>query len=902
MWRPSLALLGCSALGAPVCAQSLSCERYRLENGMTVILHEDHSVPQACVDVWFRVGSKDEPPGRSGFAHLFEHLMFMGTERVPGADFDLLMEAGGGTNNATTSFDRTSYFESGPSELLPTLLWLEADRIEDLGRMLTREKLDAQREVVRNERRQSYEIQPYGRSVLKSFELLYPPDHPYHVPVIGSHADLEAATLEDAQSFFATYYVPSNASLVVAGDFDRRAIKPLVEALFGGLPRGDDVVHARAQPVRLEASIEHTMTDAVQFARLALVWHSPPRFQAGDAEMDLLAGIFADGVSSRLYRELVTKSGKAVEVDAYQSSRALGSTFHVEALASPGTALGDLEGAIDAVLRELVESGPSERELLRRVAAHEREFLAGLQSLVRRAEWLNTYELHFGEPDAFARDLERYRSATPEGLGRWARDVLGAPRLALRVLPGESARGRAARDERPAPPAPSDFAPPAPTAFELPNSLDVKLWTRRDLPLVELALVLPFGSATDPPGKAGRAYLTADMLDESAGGRGAAELAAELELLGARLSVSVETELSTVRLGVLRRNWEAALQLFADVVLRPDFDEREWERVRRVHLQRLRADQDSPDSVAKSVGLAAYFGAGHPYGHPPEGTLEGVANLERGDLQLFHRAAFRPDRAVLLVAGDIDARAASDTLVASFSRWVGLAALDPPAVPPFVDPGERGQAVVLVDKPGAVQTLVRFMIPAPPATESRRLERELLATLLGGSFTSRLNQNLREEHGYAYGAGARLVQNARVGYLLASATVRADATGPALSEFLAEFRGLASRDVSADEARKARALYRRGVVDDFASLEGILAAAAELFRDGRDVDSLARDLARLPALGPSELNAWASESLPLGRALLVLVGDRARVLEGLGGLGLPAPRELDAAGRPVQGR
>ncbi|MCA9253081.1 MAG: insulinase family protein, partial [Phycisphaerales bacterium] len=347
----------------PARAQNVAYEKYVLDNGMTVILHEDHSLPAACINLWYRVGSKDEAVGRSGFAHLFEHLMFMGTRRVPDGDFDTLMESGGGWNNATTSEDRTNYFSMGPAELLPTLLWLDADRLEDLGKEMTLEKLDKQRAVVRNERRQSVENVPYGKANHAIYQIMFPEGHPYHGTVIGSHEDLESATVDDVKNFFATYYVPSNASLVVAGDFDPNEIKPLVNRLFGTLPRGSEVIHAEAKPVQMKASKTLTYTDNVQNARTHLVYHSPARFQPGDAEMDLAAEILASGISSRLYQELIYKNDLATDVSAYQASSLLGSLFFIEATAKPGVELQAIEDVIDQTVATFLKDGPTNDEL-----------------------------------------------------------------------------------------------------------------------------------------------------------------------------------------------------------------------------------------------------------------------------------------------------------------------------------------------------------------------------------------------------------------------------------------------------------------------------------------------------------------------------------------------------------
>ena len=333
--------VSCLSVITMASAQKLSVpfEKYRLDNGFTVILHEDHRLPIAAVDLWYRVGAKDEPVKRSGFAHLFEHLMFMGTWRAPEGEFDQLMEKGGGANNATTSSDRTNYFSWGPANLLPTLLWLEADRLEHLGDAMNQKKLDLQREVVRNERRQSYENEPYGMAELEIDGLMYPEGHPYHIPVIGTHEDLVAATVDDVKGFFATWYVPNNCSLVVAGDFDPASTKKLIASLFGSLPKKPEPPHRDAAPVRLEKKKEKTLTDAnVQFPRVSMVWHSPKAMAPGDAECDIIGKILSDGIISRLQKRLIYDETLANSVMAFQQSQRLGSTMPFGKVSSRTTA------------------------------------------------------------------------------------------------------------------------------------------------------------------------------------------------------------------------------------------------------------------------------------------------------------------------------------------------------------------------------------------------------------------------------------------------------------------------------------------------------------------------------------------------------------------------------------
>jgi zinc protease len=373
MFRSASALLCGLLVALPAAAQErrieVPHEQYVLGNGLAVILAPDHSLPRVEVNIWYRVGSKDEKPGRSGFAHLFEHLMFMGTARVP--SFDVPIEAGGGANNATTSADRTNYFDWGPAAMLETLLWLEADRLESLDEAMNDEKLITQREIVRNERRQNGENRPYGTADLLVNELLYPPGHPNQIDVIGKHEDLVAATVADVTDFFQRFYVPNNASLCVAGDFDPAVTKAAIERYFGDLPAGPEPPRVRVDPVVLDGERRVVLEDKIQFPRLSMVWHSPAYFHPGDAELDLVGDALSNGKASRLYKRLVVEDGSAVDVAAYQASSLLGSQFRVEVYAVPGADLAALEAAVDEeLLRRRTPNSRAPWPASRRASSH----------------------------------------------------------------------------------------------------------------------------------------------------------------------------------------------------------------------------------------------------------------------------------------------------------------------------------------------------------------------------------------------------------------------------------------------------------------------------------------------------------------------------------------------------
>ena len=419
-------------------AQSLRVpyETFTLPNGLQVILHEDHSVPVVALNTWFHVGSSDEQTGRTGFAHLFEHIMFMGSEHVPTGEFDRLLEAAGADNNGSTTEDRTNYYESGPSNALALMLWLDSDRLGFLLPEITADKVDLQRGVVQNERRQSYENRPYGLAEENILARLYPPDHPYHWPVIGSMADLSAATIEDVRGFFRTYYTPNNATIAIAGDITPGEARRLAERYFGDIPRGPAVARRSPPVVRLDADVSATLEDRVQVPRVYDVWHTVKAFGEGDAALDVVANILATGRSSRLYKRLVYELQIATDVVAFQDGSRLDGKFELWATARPGHDLTELQRVIDEELATLARDGPTQREVDRARNTFEAQFLSRMERAGGKADQLNFYNYFVGTPDYFQKDLDRYGKVSPTVVRNSVRMYLtGAHRVVLSVVP-----------------------------------------------------------------------------------------------------------------------------------------------------------------------------------------------------------------------------------------------------------------------------------------------------------------------------------------------------------------------------------------------------------------------------------------------------------------------------------
>ncbi len=899
MTRATLALLmGLAVLTAA--GQDIKVEKFTLDNGMTVILHEDHSVPIACINTWYRVGALDEPPGRTGFAHLFEHLMFMGTKRVPGNKFDVLMETGGGANNASTDLYRTNYFSWGPSKLLPTLLWLDADRLEDMGLNMTQEKLDKQRDVVRNELRQTVENAPYGKADVIMYQLMYPPDHPYHNEVIGTHEDLEAASVENVRDFFANFYVPNNASLVVAGDFDSAEIKPLVQRLFGTLQRGGDIKRRTPAPPHLDRVVRWSTIDKVQLPKITMAWHSPPAYTGGDAELSLGASVLAQGKTSRLYQRLVVQEKIAAEVSARQQSAAAGSLFTVEVMAKPDADLDRVEKLIDEEIAKLGKDGPTTAELDERRAQIELRLVSSVENLLGRADRLNEYEYFWGEPNSFQRDLERYRKIDGDAVKRWLSETLNpSARAIVRVYPENPQRPDSPRDKQPVELAAKAFTPPPPQTFTLSNGIPVEFWSRRELPLVAVTLLVKPGGAIDTPETAGVGSLAIEMLDEGAGDRDALQFSQAMQSLGATFRAGADTESITISLTTLRRNLDAAAALWTDAIRRPRFDAKDWERVKGLHIDDLEQAREEPNAIAANVGDRLLYGDRNPYAWPVDGTLKTVQPITLEQAKAAYASLVRPDRATLLVAGDLSMDEAKAMLEKSLGDWKAPPGGGVASTPDYSIPTTSGLRLAIVDRPEAVQTTVRFTMPGVKASDPRNVPLRLLNTVLGGSFTSRLNQNLREDKGYTYGARSRYAMEPSTGNFTAGAAVRADATGPSLKEFFVELKRTREGDLSDQESGKAKESMRYSLTQTFEGLRGLVGVATGLAASGQPFETIAQQFAAIDKATTADLNALAKTAIPLEQCVLVLVGDRKLILDQIKDLGLPAPQFYDADGNPV---
>ena len=672
----------------------LKVETYSLANGLKVILHEDHTTPSVGVNLWYHVGSKNEKAGRTGFAHLFEHLMFQGTQHHDSEYFGPI-EKVGAIINGSTNTDRTNYFETLPSNALERALWLESDRMGFLLPALTQAKLDNQRDVVKNERRQSYDNRPYGQAPEKLDAAFYPPEHPYHHSVIGSMADLSAASLNDVSAFFRTYYAPNNASLVVAGDIDVAKTKALIEKYFGPIPRGPEVAKLKPWEPTLAKPPQHlTMTDRVTLPRATLAWPTVPRGNKDEPAIDVLAAILGGLTKdNRLYKALMYNRQLAANVEAQHPTAELSGRFEVEIHARPGKALDELVAIADEEIARLKNEGPTDEEVLKAQNSRESTLVLSLESLQHRADFLNDYETTFGDPLAYKAEMKALFAVTAADVKRVANQLLTANRIRLDVNPGPAAvrapevavdpKSQAPIENPPAVaikdtfdrstmpevgPAPG-FKPPAVVRRKLSNGLEVLIAERHELPVLSLEMVVKGGETLARPEKHGLAGLTASLLSGGTTTRDAPALASALAEIGATLDTTGGREASLVGLTTLTKHMSRALDLFSDVLLHPTFPEKEFERIRSLHLAAIQARTDNPQQTGMIVFPRLLYGENHPYGRPSQGSLKTVAAITRDDVVAFHKMLFTPDKSALIVAGDTTPDAIMAALEKAFHDW-----------------------------------------------------------------------------------------------------------------------------------------------------------------------------------------------------------------------------------------
>lgn len=905
-------LLSSTAFAAKPAAENfptlaIPYQKHILPNGLTLIIHEDHKAPLVAVNVWYHIGSKDEPPGRQGFAHLFEHLMFNGSENHNDEFFRPLAEAGATKVNGTTWNDRTNYFENVPAPALDRALWLESDRMGHLLGVIDQKKLDEQRGVVLNEKRQG-ENQPYGRIWEVIMRAIYPSGHPYSWTTIGSEKDLNAATLDDVKAWFRSNYGAANATLVIAGDVDPAVVKQKVELYFGDIPAGPVRDRIGAWPAQRQGAKRTVMQDRVPQARLLQVWNVPGYCEADAVLLDLAADVLVEGKNSRLYQRLVYRDRIATSVGGGSFPFEIAAPFSLDAFVQPGGDVAEVERAMQEELARFLRSGPTAAELLRAKTRYFADKARGLELIDGyrgKAAALATYQVYCGSPDAYALEAERVRRATPASVLRAARQWLSDGVFTLQVEPfPEYTTASTGADRKQLPgvgEAPGLRLPPL-QRFELSNGLKVALAEYPSAPVVQLSLIANAGYAADLDGRPGGARLMLDMLDEGTRTRDALAIAARKEALGAELGAAADLDSFVLSLNALRERLPDSLELFADVLLQPTFPQQELDRIKRQTIAAIQQEKAQPAGIAGRIWPGLLYGPGHAYA----GTLSGlgseadVAALGVDELRAIHARWLRPDNATLLVVGDTTIGKIRPLLEQRLGGWKAPAS-PPPQKNLASVPLPAQPRVFLVNRSGAQQSYIVAGHLAPPLSDPDDIAMRLAGDAFGGDFLSRVNLNLREDKHWSYGVRSDVMPTQAQRPFVLRAPVQTDKTAESLAELLREYRTLIDqRPLAAGEVRAAQDRIVRRLPGSNETSAEIAGSYGLVLKFGLPQDYWTTLPDKVEALTPESVNAAARRLLQPEALTWVVVGDLSRIEEPVRKLGLGEVQVLDADGKRLR--
>ncbi len=876
-------------------------QKFVLDNGLTLIVHEDRKAPIVAVNVWYHVGSKNEKIGRTGFAHLFEHLMFNGSEHYNDDYFKVLEPLGATDLNGTTNNDRTNYFQNVPTPALDVVLWMESDRMGHLLGAIDQARLDEQRGVVQNEKRQG-DNQPYSAAFRSIAANTYPAGHPYSWNVIGSLEDLNGASLEDVHQWFKDYYGAANAVIVLAGDIDPQTAKQQVERYFGDIPAGPPVARYQRWIAPMKGTHRQVMQDRVPQARVYKVWNVPEWSSLDATYLDLVTDVLAAGKTSRLYKRLVYDDQSATNVSAFIFQKEIGSQVIVVGTARPGVELAEVERAIDEELARLLAEGPTAGELQRVKTQYRARFVRGVERIGGfggKSDVLAMSEVYGGRPDFYKTTLQRVAQATPADLQAAARRWLSDGVYVVEVHPYPQFRTAASTVDRSK--VPEAGAPPRAAFAEfqratLSNGLTLIVAPRRAIPVVEFDLLVDAGYAADQTAAPGTASLALAMLDEGTKRRDALQISDELDRLGATLSTSSNLDMSVVSLSALRERLDPSLELFADVILNPSFPESDLERLRRQRLAQIQQEKAQPVAMALRVFPRLLYGEGHAYGNPMtgSGTEASVQGIRRDDLVQFHQAWFKPNNATLVVVGATTMDEIRPKLERLFRDWKrGDVAQKNLA---RVEQKPRAE-VYLLDRPGSPQSVIFAGHVAPPQANPDEIAIETMNTILGGDFTSRINMNLREDKHWSYGAASLLWDARGQRPFIVYAPVQTDKTKESLVEVAKELRAiLGDRPPTAEELGRAQNSSTLTLPGRWETNNAVAGSIADIVRFGLDDRYFDTYAQQVRALTLADVAGAARTTIQPDRVVWVVVGDREKIEAGVRELNLGPLYEIDADG------
>jgi zinc protease len=890
-------------------------KKYQLENGLTIVLHEDHSDPLVHVDVTYHVGSAREEAGKSGFAHFFEHMMFQGSQNVADEEHIKIITEAGGSMNGTTNADRTNYYQTVPANQLEKMLWLEADRMGFLLDSVTQEKFEIQRETVKNERGQNYDNQPYGLRSERNSEALYPPGHPYSWSTIGYTEDLNRVDVNDLKAFFVRWYGPNNAVLTIGGDIDSVQVLQWVKKYFGSIPAGPEISRAAKTPVQLTENRYITLEDEVHLPLLQVTYPSVYVRHKDEAPLDVLSNILGGGKTSLFYKNLV-KTGDAVQALVSHPCQELACEFQLIALANPATTpkLADILQRFEQTLTEFEQRGVNADDLNRTKAGIESSTIFGLQSVSGKVSTLASNQLFDNNPDLVQYDLDRYNAVTAADVMRvYRRYIKDKPKVVLSIVPNGQTELAAK---------PANFTPPKrelgtdesshsaiktveindsfdrsvqPIAGPIPqiempdfwqtsyaNGLDFIIHQTTETPTMTISLSMEGGPLLDPIDKAGLASMTAQMMNESTKQLSNEEMANQLALLGSSIRFSANGRYSSLSVSSLTRNMDKTLALVKQKLFSPAFLPADFTRLQQRLAQSLQQQVKDPSVLASRGVSRLLFGENNRVSLPDAGTLESMQNITLDDVKDFYQRYYSPSKANLVVVGNVDKKTVEQKLK-FLTQWQG----PDYQIPSYSDfPETQNKVIYLIDQPGAAQSVVRIIKPGLPYDATgKQFKSKLMNFALGGTFNSRINLNLREDKGYTYGASSRFNGGKTLGWFEASADLKQANTADGLREFFKEIETYQQQGMTQEELVSMRSAYTQGDALEYETPGSKARFLLHLLTYDLDKNYRKTQNTIINNISREELNKLAAEEFDLDTMQVIVVGDASLIGEQLKELG-----------------
>ncbi|MYN41601.1 insulinase family protein [Duganella sp. FT109W] len=913
----AIALLSAGATGAAYAADTtqpvaksdiaipdIPYTKFVLKNGLTLLVHEDHKTPVVAINTWYHVGSKNEKPGKTGFAHLFEHLMFSGSENFNQTYLNALERIGATDLNGTTNGDRTNYFQNVPTSMLDYALFAESDRMGHLLGVLDQKKLDLQRGVVQNEKRLG-ENRPYGVTRQLLAENTWPVGHPYSWTTIGSMADLDAASMTDVQDWFKTNYGPNNVTLVLAGDITPEQAREKVEKYYGDIPAGPPLAKQQEWIAKRTGTHRGTVQDRVPQARIYRVWNVPGTDTATEPLLDLAAQVLGGGKTSRFYKRLVYKDQLATDASAFNSGSEIAGQFYVMLTARPGADSAKMERAGDEELQALIKTGPTAAELelaKTTILAQYTRIVERIGGFGGKSDLLASCTTYTGNPACYKDYLKAIKAATPAQVKQAMQTWLTDGDYVLDVQPYPTNLTTTAKLDRSQPPAlgkASALTLPPMQKATLSNGLKVVLAERHAAALVDFSLIVDAGYASDTQKTEGLASLTGRMLEEGTTSRSASAISEAFEAAGAQFAVYTGLDSVTVSLNTLKATLPKALAVYADVIQHPAFAPNELERLKKDQLAAIAREKSNPQAMGLRVLPQLLFGAGHAYAVPVSGsgTEAGVSGLKRDDLAQYHQSWFKPNNATLLVVGDTTLAEITPLLEKAFAGWKPgaapkkeIATVAPPAKP----------VVYLMDKPGAQQSVIYGVQLAPPRNAPEDVELGVINDVFGGTFSSRINMNLREDKHWSYGVNARLWPAVGQRMYLSASPVQTDKTKESLQELVTEYANIAGkRPITAAELADAQTNATLSLAGSFETAGQLASRYGNIIRYQLPEDYYNTFTAKVTALTPDSANALAARTIAPNQLVWLVVGDLSKVEAGVRSLNIGEVRKIDVDGKPL---